>query len=91
MRLCSTEPDELKAARNEAIRFASDLEDIVVVHVVEDGGPLTTTSRMTLPEAVAFYDRLTATRIAQGGAMLCRVLHDVDSQFPPDLLLPGDK
>ena len=42
---------------------------------------------MSLADAVEFYDRITAVRIAQGGAMLCRVLHDVSSEFLPERLI----
>jgi len=57
-------------------------EDCVVVHVTEDGGPLTVTHKMGLAAASEFYDRITSRYIGQGGAYLCRVLHDADSQFP---------
>lgn len=95
------EPDERHALKATTLREARDTvagstgsagsspapEEYVVVHVTEDGGPLTHTHKMTLAEAVEFEDRLTSRYIAQGGAMLCRVLHDGDSEFPVERLL----
>ncbi len=74
----------------ETGEFVSRIDDreYVVVHAIEDGGALTTTTKIPLAEAVAFYDRATSIRIAQASAMICRVLHDHESQFPVERLLP---
>ena len=69
---------------------AGDARDIVVVHVTEDAGPPTCTSKMTMAEAVKFYDWITEREVGQGGAMVCRVLHDHMSQFPAEQLVAGD-
>lgn len=83
LRPCCTDPDT-----GEPFATFEDPAEYRVVHVVEDGVPgLTTTSRLRLCEAVAFYGAITSLRVGQGGAMLCRVLHDAESQFPPERLL----
>ena len=53
-----------------------------MVHVIEDGEPaLAMTHKMTLAEAIEWYDHATERVIATGGAAICRVLHDAEIGF----------